>query len=197
MLAIILRTGSKKKSVISLARDIINSTRNLAGLIDKNISFFKKFDGIGNDKASTISAVFEISRRIQMQSKWFSEKVIKSPEDIAEIFIPILRDEVKEKFIVVCLNSANKIINYEVITVGILNSSLIHPREIFKVAIENNSANIIIIHNHPSHNPEASNEDIKVTRLINEAAKIMDIRLFDHIIIGGDNFFSFSAEKLL
>ena len=153
--------------------------------------------GIGNDKAATLLAAFELSRRIQVQSKWFSDKKITSPQDIADIFIPLLRDENKEKFFVVCLNSANKIIKYEIISVGNLNSSVVHAREIFKAAIENNSASIILVHNHPSGNPEPSNEDISITKKIVESGKIMDIPVFDHIIIAVNTFTSFVEKRLI
>jgi DNA repair protein RadC len=142
-------------------------------------------------------AAFELSRRIQVQSKWYSDKKITSPQDVADIFIPLLRDEIKEHFIVVCLNSANKIIRYETISVGNLNSSVVHPREIFKAAIENNSASIILVHNHPSGNPEPSNEDISITKKVVESGKIMDIPVFDHIIIAGSGFTSFVEKRML
>jgi DNA repair protein RadC len=98
---------------------------------------------------------------------------------------------------VVCLSSANKIIRYEKISSGNLNSSVIHPREIFRTAIENNSASIILIHNHPSENPEPSNEDIAITRKIVEASKMMDIPVFDHIIIAGNSYTSFVERRLI
>jgi DNA repair protein RadC len=142
-------------------------------------------------------AAFELSRRIQVQSKWFSVRKITSPQDVADIFIPLLRDEIVEKFCVVCLNSANKIIRYETISVGNLNSSVVHPREIFKAAIENNSASIILIHNHPSGNPEPSSEDISITKKVVESGKIMDIPVFDHIIIAGNGFTSFVEKRII
>jgi len=162
-----------------------------------SVESFKKNNGIGNDKAATLAAAFEISRRVESQSKWFSNKKITSPSDIAEIFMPLFRDEVKEKFIVVCLNSANKIIRYEIISVGSLNSSIVHAREVFKVAIENNSANIILLHNHPSGNEDPSKEDIIVTKRLVEAGKVLEINVFDHIIIAGNNFTSFVDRKII
>jgi len=197
LVAILLRTGTKGKSVITIAQDIITKEKNLAQLAAKTLSDFKKTSGIGNDKAATLLAAFEISRRILSQAKWFSQKKITSPADVAEIFIPLLRDEVKEQFVVVCLSSANKIIKHEKISVGNLNSSVVHAREIFKAAIENNSASIILIHNHPSENPEPSNEDISITRKIVEAGKIMDIPVYDHIIIAGNNYTSFVERRLI
>ncbi|HSD64311.1 MAG TPA: DNA repair protein RadC [Ignavibacteriaceae bacterium] len=197
LLAILIRTGKRGKTVIQVAQELINNYGNIAVLSTKSINTLIETPGIGNDKAASLLAAFELSRRIQMQSKWFSDKKVTSPQDVADIFIPFLRDEVKEKFIIVCLNSANKIIRYETISVGSLNSSIVHPREVFKAAIENNSASIILIHNHPSGNPEPSNEDIAITRKIVESGKIMDIPVFDHIIIAGNTHTSFVEKRLI
>jgi len=197
LVAILLRTGKKGKSVISIAQEILIKEGNLSSLASKSIESLVKNEGIGNDKAATLLAAFEISRRIQSQSKWFSNKKITSPQDIADIFVPLLRDEVKERFIVVCLNSANRIIKHETISIGNLNSSIVHPREIYKTAIDCLSASIIIIHNHPSGNTEPSNADISITKKIVEAGKILDIPVFDHIIIAGDTFTSFVEKRLL
>ncbi|MFC2103617.1 DNA repair protein RadC [Bacteroidota bacterium] len=197
LLAILLRTGTKGKSVLSIAQEIIKKDGNLINLASRTLDSLTKEIGIGKDKAATLLAAFEMSRRIESQSKFFSDKKISSPGDIAQLFIPLLRDEVKEKFIIVCLNSANKVIKHETISIGNLNSSVVHPREIFKVAIESSSASIILIHNHPSGNPEPSTEDISITKKIVESGKIMDIPIFDHIIISGKTFTSFVERRLL
>ena len=190
LLAILLRTGTKGRSVIQLSQELLNKYGDLNSLTTQTHAALKNFFGIGKDKASTLIAMFEISRRIDSQKRWFSNKKISSPKDVADIFIPLLRDEVKEKFYVVCLNSANKIIRFELISMGNLNSSIVHPREVFKVAIENNSANIILLHNHPSGNTEPSQEDITITKKMIESGKILDINVFDHLIISGNNFTS-------
>jgi DNA repair protein RadC len=166
-------------------------------LATKTVDSLQKISGIGKDKAATLAAAFEISRRILSQAKWFSNQKVTSPQEIADIFIPILRDDTKERFIVVCLNSSNKIIKHETISIGNLNSSIVHPREIFKVAIDCSSASIILIHNHPSGNPEPSNEDIRITKKVVESGKILDIPVFDHLIIAGDTFTSFVEKRLI
>lgn len=197
LIAILLRTGTREKSVLQLSQELLSRYKNLAALSSLSMSALRFDKGIGDSKIAAIAAAFEISRRVQMQSRYLSEKKISSPSDIGEMFIPLLRDEMKEHFMVVCLSSSNRIIRYETVSVGNLNSSIVHPREIFKVAIENNSANIIIIHNHPSGNPEPSNEDIAVTKKLIEAGKIMDIQVFDHIIIAGNRFLSFVEKRLI
>jgi len=197
LLAILLRTGTKGRSVIKVAQDLMDAEGNLAVLATKTSFVLKKQKGVGKDKAATLLAAFEISRRILHQSKWFSNKKIKSPEEVAEIFIPLLHDELKERFIVVSLNSANKVIKWDTISIGNLNSSVVHPREVFKTAIENSAASIILIHNHPSGNLEPSNEDISITKKIVESGKILDIPVFDHLIIAGNGYASFVEKRLI
>ncbi|OGU51394.1 MAG: hypothetical protein A2080_01030 [Ignavibacteria bacterium GWC2_36_12] len=197
LIAILLRTGKKGKSVVNVAQEMVSIHRNLTILASKTLSDLMKISGIGKDKAATLLAAFELSRRIQSQSKWLSDKKVTTPQDVADIFIPLLRDEVKEKFLLICLNSANKIITYEIISVGNLNSSVVHPREVFKAAIDHRSASIILLHNHPSGNPEPSNEDIAITKKIVESGIILDIPVFDHIIIAGNVFTSFVERRLI
>ena len=197
LIAILLRTGKTGKSVLEIAQELIQRDGTLAMLATKTVDSLQKISGIGKDKAATLAAAFELSRRILSQSKWLSNKKVTSPQDIADIYIPLLRDENKERFIVVCLNSSNKIIKHETISVGNLNSSVVHPREIFKVAIDCSSASIILIHNHPSGNPEPSNEDIKITQKIVESGKILDIPVFDHLILAGETYTSFVEKRLI
>jgi DNA repair protein RadC len=197
LLAILIRTGKKGKSVITISQELIAENENLAVLASKHPSHFIKKEGIGKDKAASLLAAFEISRRILSQNKNFSEKKITSPQDVAEMFIPLLKDELKEKFILICLNSANKIIKYDIISIGNLNSSIVHPREIFKAAIENSSASVILMHNHPSGNPEPSNEDISITKKLVEAGKMLDIPVFDHIILAGNSYTSFVEKRFI
>ncbi len=197
LLAILLRTGTKGKSVITLAQELVSKYGTLSDLSQRTVSEISKTHGIGKDKAATLAAAFEICKRIAQDEKFSIGRKITSPEDIASIFIPLLKDEVKEKFIVICLNSANRITKYEVISIGNLNSSIVHPREVFKVAIDNLAANIILLHNHPSGNPEPSSEDISVTNKLVEAGKIFDIKIFDHIIISGNKYCSFVEKKLI
>ncbi len=197
LIAILLRTGVKGKSVVNVAQELLTKEKNLANLACKSVAALQKNNGIGKDKAATLSAAFEIARRILSQQKYLSDKKITSPQDIAEELIPVLRDENKEQFIVICLSKSNKIIRKEIISVGSLDSSVVHPREIFKVAVENNAASIILIHNHPSGNPQPSNEDISITKKLVEAGKMMDIPVFDHIIIAGNTYTSFVEKRLI
>ena len=197
LIAILLRTGTRGESVLEVAKKLLIKYSDLAQLATQSVSSLIKNNGIGRDKAATLCAAFEMTRRVESQQKWLSSKKISSPDDIADIFIPLLRDKTKEEFIVICLNSANKIINHETITIGLLNSSLVHPREVFKVAIENNSANIVLVHNHPSGNTDPSEEDITITKKMVDAGKILGISVFDHVIIGHNSFSSLVEKRLI
>ncbi len=197
LLAILLRTGGKGVSVIELAQKLVNENKNLAGLINKTAEELSRVKGIGRDKAATLLAAFEIAKRVQIQSKWFSERKITEPKILAELVIPLLRNEPKERFYVACLNRSNKLITLKKISEGSLDSSVVHPREVFKAAIDANSASIILVHNHPSGNAEASQADINITKKLVEAGKIFEIPVIDHHIVAGNNYFSFVEKNLL
>ena len=179
------------------AQKLLKEFGNLAVVASKSVEELTHIKGIGKDKAATLVAAFELVRRTEFESKWYSSKKISSPSDIAEIYIPLLRDELQEKFYIICLSSSNRIIKHELLFVGTLNASLVHPREIFKTALANNSANIILMHNHPSGNSEPSSEDISITKKISEGGKLLEIKIFDHIIIAGNTYTSFVEKRLL
>ena len=123
--------------------------------------------------------------------------VIRSPEDLVRCYTSLFKDQVRERFVVFWLNSANKVLGFEIITEGTLNSSLVHPREVFRGAIVATAASIIIAHNHPSENAEPSQEDIAITKQIVEAGKICGIPVHDHVIFGGSSFTSFAERGLM
>jgi len=196
LLAILIGSGTRKISAIDLANKILSDAGGLRELAKKGLGDLKKYKGIGLKKAVVICAAFELSRRIQ--SEPISQKPqITSPGDIAEIFKPRLADLNREILIVVLLNTANRIIKEVVVSEGNLNSSVIHPREVFKPAIDELSASVILVHNHPSGNPEPSKMDIEVTRQIYRAGEIIGIKLLDHIIIAGDKYTSMAQLGLL
>ncbi len=197
LLAILLRTGLKGKNVLTVAMELINSSGNLARLATKSLKELQKIPGIGKDKAITLAAAFELSRRSLSQERSILKKKITSPDEIADFLIPLLRDRVNEVFLIICLNSANQVIAHKQVSEGTLDMSLVSPREIFKTALEYEAKSIILVHNHPSGNPEPSNEDIQITRTLAEAGKIMNIKVYDHIIIAGNAYVSFVERKLI
>ena len=196
LLAILIGSGSGKVTAVDIAKTLFVEHRTLRSLAGLSVGDLKQFKGIGDARAVSIAAAFELARRLQ-SSPDVERRIIRSPSDIAEEFIPALRDLQQEVFIVVLLNSANKIIKEITITKGLLNSSLTHPREVFRHAIVEHAASVILMHNHPSGNPEPSQEDISITKQIVEAGKVVGIPVHDHIIIAGGNFTSLAERGLI
>ena len=185
LLVIVLQNGTKGENVIDLSNRLI-STFGLGKLRTLSLNELIKVKGIGLAKASMLIAAFELSKR--SNSGKIFEKTIKNPSDIAEYYLNKLRDHKKEHLFAVFLDSKNKIIKDEIISIGTLNSSLVHPREVFKEAIRNSANSVILIHNHPSGNCEPSDEDIFVTDKLKDAGRLIGIEVLDHIVIGKDSW---------
>ena len=191
LLAILIRTGLKGYSAIDLARDLIARFSNLSSLSSCDYSEFRKIKGLGETKAVTLAAAFELGKRC-LSEPFELFKKIQSPKDIVGHYIPKLRNEKSENFRILLLNSSNKAYREVIVSKGILNASLVHPREVFKIAISESANSIILLHNHPSGNPEPSQEDFHITRQLVEAGEIIGIRIFDHIIVAGNSYYSFA-----
>lgn len=196
LLAILIKTGTKGHSALDVAKVLLQRFGSLTALISCDVSILRGFHGMGDVKAITLAAAFELSRRIQSEP-FDSRKSIRSPEDLAGLFIPRLRGIQQERFYVILLNTAHQIIREVLVSEGILNASLVHPREVFRMAIAESAASVILLHNHPSGNPEPSAEDLRITRQLVQAGAIMDISVHDHIIIAGETFTSFVARGLM
>ncbi len=197
LLAILLRTGTKNKNVIAMAQELLSEFHNLAQLARASASDLQRISGIKHDKAATLLAAFEIGRRSISQNHSIDKQKITSAQQIADFFIPLLTDKTVEVFIVVLLDSANHIINHKQISEGTLDASMVATRDIFKAAIMHNAKSVILLHNHPSGNPEPSAADIQITNKIVEAGKIMNIEVLDHLIIAKREFTSFAERNLL
>jgi len=196
LLAILIQGGTSKITALDIAKKLLIDYEGLNNLGLKELKDFQRYKGIGLAKEVKLLAAFEISRRIASQ-KVSNPMRITNPAQIAGIFIPKMGHLKKEQFRIVLLNSSNSMIGEKIITEGILNASLIHSREVFREAILECSAGIILLHNHPSGNPEPSREDIEITKKLVETGKIMDIPVKDHIIIAGTNYCSFVEKGIL
>lgn len=188
LLAIILRTGSKQENVINLSQRILKEY-NIKQLSQVNLSQLMKVHGIKESKAAQIAACFEIARRLESFRDEEKPK-ISSPEDVYRRLYPRMREQKKEMFIELCLDTKNQIIREEIISVGSLNANIVHPREVFKLALAESSAHIIVAHNHPSGDPTPSREDIEITKKLFETGNIIGITLLDHVVIGEGRHFS-------
>ena len=192
LLALILRTGRKNETALVLSQRLLGRLEGLRGLLEASLEEMMEIEGIGLAKAAQLKAVAEISQRLPQRGA--AEEILSSPASAAEVLMPRLRYLQQEKFCVVLLNTKNMVIAVEEVTIGGLNSSLVHPREVFKRAIRRSSAAIILAHNHPSGDPSPSREDIMVTRRLIEVGDLVGIQVLDHIIIGDGRFLSLKQE---
>lgn len=196
LLAILLRTGTKHKNAIELANYIINKDlQGIRYLQDMTIEELCKIDGIGLSKATQVKAALELGIRVA-SFKPIKYKV-KNPWDIYKYYMDSLRYHKKEVFKVVLLNTKNEIISDVDVSIGTLNSSLVHPREVFREAIKRSTNKIILIHNHPSGSVDPSKEDKNITSRLIECGEIIGIEVIDHIIIGDGLYFSFKENMII
>ncbi|MPN14686.1 hypothetical protein SDC9_162013 [bioreactor metagenome] len=198
LLAILLRTGTKSDSVLRLAERLLKKHEELglSGLAVLTPQEMSKVKGIGIAKAVSIVAAVEIGKRLASLIPG-ERPAIRSPLDAANYMMAKLRYEVKEHFIVILLSTKNHIIATPTISVGTLNASLVHPRELFKEAINYSAASVILVHNHPSGDPTPSKEDIELTQKLVKAGKLLDISVLDHVIIGDNKYVSLKEKGII
>lgn len=196
LLAIIIRTGSRNTSALEASRNLLSLDKmGLAFISQCSIEELSKVEGIGKCKASQILASIELGRRISLSNNYAMK--INSPLDVSNVLMEELKYLEKEYFKIIMLNTKNVIISIEDISVGSLNSSIVHPREVFKEAIKRSSASIILVHNHPSGDPTPSKEDINITKRLIECGEILGIKVLDHIIFGYNKYTSLKEKDLI
>lgn len=189
LLALIIRTGNQKENAIEMSNRLIKEY-GLDKLSECSLNELQEIKGIGLAKACQIIALFEFNKRHNLAVKTKEIVTIEKPEDVYNYFVDELKDKKKEHFYALLLDSKNKIIKKDLISVGTLDSSLVHPREVFKEAIKNSAAGVILVHNHPSGDPEPSENDVEITQKIAKAGNLLNIKVLDHVIIaekGWDN----------
>lgn len=197
LLAILLRTGTRRQTALDIAKSILNESRNNLIEISKlSVSDFSKFGGIGEAKAITIIAALELGNR-RRASEIINKEKITGSKEVFELFRTLLADATYEEFWLLLLNRANKILRTINISHGGLSGTVADPKKIFKLALENNASSIILCHNHPSGNLKPSDADIKLTRKLKEAGQLLDLPVLDHIIIGDEKYYSFADESKL
>ncbi|WP_427338974.1 RadC family protein [Caloranaerobacter sp. DY30410] len=197
LLAIIIRTGNRKYTAIELSQRILSMDKSgLRYLTELTFEELTQLNGIGKCKAAQIIAAIELGKRL---SSFNAESRIKvtCPHDVVNILMEEMRYLKKEYFKTILLDTKNNIIAIENTSIGSLNSSIVHPREVFKEAIKRSSASIIIVHNHPSGDPTPSKEDINITKRLVEGGKILGIDLLDHIIIGDGKYVSLKEKNII
>ena len=195
LIAILLRTGTAEKSAIDIASEMTADGglyKRLAGIT--RLNELTNIKGLGQAKAATVLAALEIGRRIA-SAKPLEKIHLSCPQDVADFLMPRLRYAAKEQFVVILLNSKNKVIGTEVVSEGSLSSSVVHPREVYAPAMLHHAAAIMVAHNHPSGDPKPSIEDEEVTRQLLRSGKVLGIPMIDHVIIGDGNYYSFLENE--
>ncbi|WP_297418628.1 DNA repair protein RadC [Clostridium sp.] len=197
LLAIILRTGTVGENVLQLCSRLLSELEGLDGILNANFNDITSIKGVKGGKASQILALSELFKRFRTLKALKNEIKITSPKDLADLLMGEMNDLTQEVLKVILLSTKNIVIGTKDVFKGSLNSSVVHPREIFKQAINKNSASIIICHNHPSGDPTPSREDINITLRVKECGNIIGIQLIDHIIIGNNKFISLKERGLI
>ncbi len=196
LLAIIMRTGTTKLNVIDLARNVLDQFGGLHRMARRDWKDICKVDGIGSVKAITIMAALELGRRLQTASA--EEKVfLRCPDDVYGHFGAMMRDLRKEVFIIAFLNSAKRLIGFEKTSVGGQTATIVDPAEVIRQAIMNDAHSVILLHNHPSGNPTASQADIQLTKRVADAGKLVGVPVEDHVIIAGYEYVSLRSKGLM
>jgi DNA repair protein RadC len=193
LLALVIGRGIPKKSVINIAQELLVNFGNIKTISQATIEELSQIKGIGLAKAAQIKACFELGRREELEPE-LKDFNIKDPESVVKAIRASIKDKAKEHFKLILLNPRNKIIGISTISIGTLNASLVHPREVFKDAIMHNAASVVLAHNHPSGDPEPSEDDLKITKKLVDSGKILGIEVLDHIIVGKNDYYSFKAK---
>jgi len=197
LLAILLTTGSAGSGAVDVASQLLaREGPGLGGLARRSVPELARTRGVGQAKAARIAAALELGRRLQEEGRPDRLR-IRSPNDVYRWFAPRLADLAAEEFHVLALDSQSAVLRDLFVTRGILNSSLVHPREVFRGAIAEAAAGIIVVHNHPSGDPTPSADDRAVTRQLLEAGRVLDLPVYDHVVIGQGRYVSFAESGLL
>jgi len=193
LLALVVEKGRKGKSVLSVSQNLLARFGNLAKMKEASVEELQEVDGIGFATACKLKAALKLGEKALNKHNRYDYE-IRGPKAVFDLLKNDLGNKKKEHFKILSLTTRKKIINIDDISIGILNSSIAHPREIFKTAIQNSAASIILVHNHPSGDPTPSNDDIKMTERLIEAGKIMGIEIDDHVIISDNLFASLRSD---
>lgn len=195
LLALILGRGIRGESVMVTAQRLLSAFGNVKNISQASLEELSAIKGMGIAKASQLKAAFELARRKEEDT---GEQIsVKSHQDVIKLVRQKLKDKKKEQFLILCLDTRNNLIKISNISTGTLDANLVHPREVFKEAIQSLSSSIILVHNHPSGNPEPSDADIDITKRILETGKAVGIDILDHIIIANNRSFSFKEKGIV
>jgi DNA repair protein RadC len=197
LLAVIISRGTSGMPVREIAQTLMNQFGSLGAVGDATIEELKRVPGIGPAKACQIKAAVELARRFQEELAPKERDELTDVEAIARLIRPRIVERRKECFFAILLDSRNRLIRADPVSVGSLDTTLAHPRDVFDAAVHDHAPAIIVVHNHPSGDPTPSEDDVRLTRRLAEAGKIIGIKLLDHVIVAGDKHYSFRNHALL
>lgn len=195
LLAILLRTGTRNMSALDLAEDILKEG-GLTSLAQSSVEELRQARGMGLAKAAQLMAAVEISKRLARQSLG-PKPVVRHPHDAAKLVMGEMAYLDREHFKVINLNTKNQVMVIDTVSVGSLNTSVVHPREVFKLPLKRSAASLILVHNHPSGDTTPSKEDLEITRRLSEAGSLLGVNIIDHLIIGRNNFLSMKEKGFI
>ena len=196
ILALILGRGVSGESVMVTAQRLLSQFGSIKGIADASVEELSQLKGIGLAKAAQIRAAFELANRLEGYAEAGEKPIIKKPEDVVDLVKVRLKGKKKEYFLALMLDTRSRLIKVAEISIGSLDGSIVHPREVFKEAISASAASVVFVHNHPSGDPTASEDDIGLNRRLAKAGDIVGIDVLDHIIIGDKKFLSLKREGL-
>jgi len=196
LLALQLGSGAGGRSATEVAREMLTACGSLAEVAAREATELARLAGIGAAKAARLAAAFELSRRLRARTPG-TRVVLSTPADVYAAFAPLMEHLRREVFRVALLDTQNGLLRDRVISEGTLSASLVHPREVFKPAILESAAAVILLHNHPSGDPTPSREDIRLTRQLVECARLLDLRVHDHVVIGWGHYVSLAERGVV
>jgi len=196
LLALQLGAGTRGRSAADVARELLARYGSLADVAGREPAELAQIRGVGPAKAARLAAAFELTRRLRARTPG-ARTVLSQPVQVFEAFAPLMEDLRREVFRVALLDAQNGLLRDCVISEGTLSASLVHPREVFKPAILESAASIILLHNHPSGDPTPSREDVRLTRQLVDCARLLDLRIHDHVIVGRGRFASLAERGLI
>jgi DNA repair protein RadC len=196
ILALILGRGIAGESVMVTAQRLLSRFGNLKALASASLEELSQVKGIGPAKASQIKAAFELANRMQTGSEASAKPLLKTPEDVFSLVGVNLKGKKQEHFLLVLLDTRSRLIKLAPLSVGSLDSSIVHPREVFREAVSASAASVILVHNHPSGDTTPSEDDITLTKRLAQAGELMGIDVLDHVIVAGNSYLSLKREGL-